>query len=136
MKITTKENYLRAIFFIYEKQKDKSKGIKSVDIARFLNISKPSVSDMVRKLLNKGYIKANPYSNIFLTKKGTKEAKRITYTHRIIEVFLNRTIGHDAKHLEDEVHKLEHAFSSKSIKQLDKFLNHPEKCPHDNKITR
>lgn len=101
MKHTTKEDYLRAMFFVYEKQKDKSEGIKSVDIARFLNISKPSVSDMVKKLSKKGYVKASPYSNIFLTKKGIKEAKRITYTHRIIEVFLNKTIGHDTKHIED-----------------------------------
>ncbi len=136
MKHATKEDYLRAIFFVYENQKDKSKGIKSVDIARFLEISKPSVSDMMKKLSKKGYLKANPYSNIFLTKKGIKGAKRITYTHRVIEVFLNKTIGHDSKDIEEEVHRLEHAFSSNSIKKLDKFLNYPKKCPDNKEILR
>ena len=45
------ENYLRIIYCLYEKEKDKTKGIKSISIAKELRISKPSVSEMVKKLV-------------------------------------------------------------------------------------
>jgi len=126
------ENYLRTIYYLYEK--DKSKGIRSIDIAKELNISKPSVSEMVKKLIKKDFIKSNPYSNIFFTKKGLKEARRVMHNHRIIEVFLKDILNYDLSNVHEEAHKLEHAFSKESIKRLDKFLNNPKKSPFGKKI--
>jgi len=124
------EDYLRAIYFVYEKQEDKKKGIKSVDIAKSLGISKPSVSAMIKKLVKKGFLKARPYSNIYLTKKGLMESKRVTHNFRVIGIFLNDILKCNINKIDEEAHKLEHAFSEESIKKLDKFLGNPKRCPH------
>lgn len=129
MNIST-EDYLRTIYFLYEKQDNKSKGIKSIDIAKELKISKASVSKMITKLISKKYLKAKPYSNIYFTKKGLKEAIRIMHNHRIIEVFLKKFLNCDLKKIHKEAHQLEHAFSEYTIKKLDKFLNNPKISPY------
>jgi DtxR family Mn-dependent transcriptional regulator len=126
------EDYMRVIYSLYEE--DKKAGVRSVDVAKRLNVTKPNVSVMVKKLANKGYLKARPYSNIFLTKKGLKEAKRITHNYRVIEVFLTKVLGHDPKKVYKEAHKLEHAFSEETIRRIDRFLQNPKTCPHGKKI--
>lgn len=134
MKQKSQEDYLRAMYLIYEKQIDKSLGIKSIDISKELKVSKPSVSEMVKNLAGKEYVKLKPYSNIFFTKKGLDEAKKITHNHRVIEVFLKKTLKHNLKKVHEEAHKLEHAFSDESIRRLDKFLKKPKVCPHGEAI--
>ncbi len=128
------EDYLRTIYSLYEKLENKAKGVKSVDIAKELEISKPSVSNMVKKLIAKKYLKAKPYSDIYFTKKGLKEAKRIMHNHRVIEVFLRNILGCDIKRIHEEAHKLEHTFSEYTIRKLDKLLNNPKVSPEGKKI--
>ena len=149
MKRTSKEDYLRCIYFLYERSKNSNNndaGIKSVDLSKELNVTKPSVSEMIKKLSSKGYVEAKPYSNIFLTKKGFNEAKKVMHNHRVIEVFLKNVLKyeinkpHKKSKIHEEAHKLEHAFSEESIKRLDSFLKDPKKSPygkeipHDNSI--
>lgn len=133
MNIST-EDYLRTIYSFYETQEDKSKGIKSVEIAKELKISKPSVSKMITKLISKRYLKAQPYSNIYFTEKGLKEAKRIMHNHRVIEVFLKDILKCSSGKIHEEAHKLEHAFSGYVIRKLDRFLDNPKVSPHGKSI--
>jgi len=132
----SKEDYMRILYGLYEKLEDKSKGVKSIDVARELKISKPSVSAMMRKLMNRRFLKAKPYSKIFFTKKGLKEARRIMHNHRVIEVFLKNVLSYDTNKVHDEAHRLEHTFSEESIKRLDRFLNHPKQSPYGMNIPR
>ena len=134
MKQKSQEDYLRAMYLIYEKQADKSLGIKSIDISKELNVSKPSVSEMIKKLAKMGFIRSKPYSNIFFTNNGLREARKITHNHRVIEVFLKEVLKYNLKGVHEEAHKLEHAFSQESIKRLDKFLKNPKVCPHGDVI--
>jgi DtxR family Mn-dependent transcriptional regulator len=122
----TIENYLQTIYFLFEIEADK--GIKSIDVAKKLNISRASVSVMIRKLVKEGYIIADKYSKIFLTDFGKEHARKIMYKHRIIEVFLTETLGYsDILKIHEEAHKLEHSFSDESIKRLDELMNYPKK---------
>ncbi|MBN1502151.1 metal-dependent transcriptional regulator [Candidatus Woesearchaeota archaeon] len=131
MKKKTIEDYLRTIYLIYEDMEDKTLGVRSVDIARSLKITKPTVSEMIKKLAKLGYINTSPYSNIFLTTKGLRKAKRLSHDYRVIGVFLNKILKYnDLEKVDEEAHRLEHAFSKESIKRLDTFLNNPKKCPH------
>jgi len=123
MKNKSREDYLRTIYSIYEKQEDKPQGVKSIDIANSLGISKPSVSVMIKKLTKRGFLKAEPYSNIFLTKRGLNEAKKLVHKYEVIELFLRKILRYDNKKINNEAHKLEHAFSEESIKRLNKFLS-------------
>ncbi len=135
MRKKSQEDYLRIIYAFYEEQKDKSFGVKSLGIAEFLKISKSSVSQMMRKLSKVGLVRLSSYSRVFLTNKGLKIAKKITHDYQVIGVFLKDVLGYRSlKKINQEAHKLEHAFSKTSIKRLDKFLNNPKKCPHGKTI--
>lgn len=123
----TIENYLCTIYSIFENNIDE--GIKSIDIAQKLNISRASVSSMVKKLSKEGYIIADKYSKIFFTDFGKKEARKLMHKHRVIEVFLVDILGHDVDKVHEEAHKLEHAFSDESIEKIDSLLNNPKLSP-------
>ena len=135
MEQKSQQDYLRASYTLLERKNNGSLGVKSVDIAQFLGISKAGVSQMIKRLSQKGLIKSDSYSNVFLTTKGLGLAKRITHNYRVIEVFLKNTLGYNSPDkLRQEAHKLEHAFSDALIKRLDIFLHHPKKCPHGDLI--
>jgi len=136
MKARSKEDYLRTMYGLYEKLDSKEDGIASVNIAKELKITRPSVSGMLKKLAENGYIKFSPYSKIFFTSKGLKEAQRIMHNHRVIEVFLKKILEYNLSKIHEEAHRLEHAFSEESIKRLDKFLNHPTRSPYGHDIPR
>lgn len=134
MNSASKEDYLRTVYYLHEKLDCKEKGVRSVDIAKNLNITRPSVSAMLKKLAKSSHIKYKPYSNIFFTGKGLKEAKRVMRNHRVIEVFLKKILKYDLSKVHEEAHRLEHAFSEESIKRLDEFLNHPTRSPYGYEI--
>jgi DtxR family transcriptional regulator, Mn-dependent transcriptional regulator len=129
------EDYLCTIYSLFEKAPDR--GIRSVDIAKALGISRPSVSAMMRRLAKEGYIEADPYSKIFLTSEGKEHGRKVMHKHRVIEVFLTDVLGHGIEDIHDEAHRLEHAFSDASIQKLDVLLDNPtvsptgKSIPHD-----
>ena len=125
------EDYLRAIFQLAENSNEE---VKSKDIVNFLGVSKPAVSEMLSKLKEKKYIKKTPYSNISFTSKGLKEAKKITYKHRVVEFFLKEVLNLDKKEMKLEAHKLEHAMSDDIAKRLSQFLKNPKSCPCGHEI--
>lgn len=132
MQKKTVEDYLASIYRIHE-QKDQE-GVSCVDIANNLKITKASVSEAVRKLKNEGLVEAEPYSKIFLTEKGEKQAKEIIHNHRVIEYFLKETLKCELEIVHKEAHNLEHALSKSTIKKLDSFLGNPKISPYGKKI--
>lgn len=125
-----REDYLRGLY-ILEEEKGK---IKSIDLAHYLNVSKPSVSEMVKELDKEGLISYKKYSKLNFTSKGRKLAKRLTSKHRLIELFLKNVLKIDSNNIHQEAHRLEHAFSEESIKKLRKLLGNPKKDPHGKPI--
>ena len=57
MENKSKEDYLMTIYSLYERLDDKSIGVRSVDIAHKLDVSKPSVSEMIKNLAKEGFLK-------------------------------------------------------------------------------
>jgi len=129
----SREDYLRAMYDFWEQ---KNRIIRSVDIAEYLVISKASVSQMLKKLAKQGFINIKPYSQISFTAKGLRLAKKLTYKHRIIEVFLKEELGVNILKTHQEAHKLEHCFTDNVIKKLAKFVNNPKYCPGGKKIPK
>ncbi|MBU3912782.1 MAG: metal-dependent transcriptional regulator [Nanoarchaeota archaeon] len=109
------EDYLRTILEISES----SSSVKNIDIAKSLKISKPSVSEMLRKLKKDGLIEFQPYSKINLTRKGRARAERVSEKFKIIRHFAHK-LGHKTPH--DEAHKLEHALSPGMITRISELL--------------
>lgn len=134
MEKKTVEDYLKAMYNIYEIQANKQNGIRSVEIAKSLKVKKPSVSAIIKKLTEKGYLKSKAYSAVFFTKKGLREARKIIHSHRVIEYFLKEVLKCDIKDIHNEAHHLEHTISEATIKKLDNFLGNPKVSPYGKKI--
>ena len=129
-----REDYLRVFYSLCE-ETDKH-CIRSVDVATYLKISKAAVSKMLKKLTDKGLIKMEKYSNIYFTERGFVEAEKLTYKHRVIEVFLAEILKINKKNIHEEAHKMEHSFSDEVIKKLAKYLNNPQYSPQGKKIPK
>lgn len=137
----SREDYLRIMYELCEDDSDSLKDIKdslikSTNVSKKLNISKSSVSQMIRKLKEDKLISLEPYSKIRFTKRGFDEARKLTKIHRIIEIFLKDTLKLKSNLVYEESHRLEHAFSDEGIKKLDKFLKTPKTCLDGRKIPR
>lgn len=127
----TKEDYVRAIYLLQESGEEP--GI--VQIADRLKLSKSTVSERIKELTNDGLTLSKPYSTISLTKAGVELGKKMTYKHRLIEVFLHQTLKLPKERIHAEAERLEHAFSDEAIKHLDSFLKYPTHDPHGSPIT-
>ncbi len=126
----SKEDYLRAAYCLMEENKE----VRSVDLADYLNVTKPSVSEMLKELDKEGLIEHKKYSKVKLTSKGHKIARNLTSKHRIIERFLKDMLKVNAKKIHEEANRLEHAFSDDSIMKLRKLLGYPKMDPHGKPI--
>ena len=113
------EDYLRTILEIINESDDKKKEVRSIEIAKSLNISKPSVSEMLNKMKKKGLINFEPYSKVNLTFKGRKIAEEVSEKHKIIKMFAQK-LGHTSPH--KEAHNLEHAISPEMISKISDLL--------------
>ena len=130
----TKEDYLRAIYHFQEDKKDIKEGINSISLSKYLNVSKPTVSEMIRKLMKEELVHTTHYGKIKLTKKGLYESKTITKKHRIIEAFLAGILKINRKTIHEEAHRLEHAFSNNSISSISRLIKNTKNCPHGKPI--
>ena len=130
MVTANREDYLRALYVMEEKNNE----IKSIGIAKYLNVSKPSVSEMARKLNEEGLVSYKKYSRLRFTQKGRRIAQKITCKHRLIELFLKKMLKMNSGSIHEEAHRLEHAFSDESIEKLKKLLGNPKEDPHGKPI--
>lgn len=132
-KITaTKEDYIRAIYILSQS----NEGVGVTHIAKKLKLSKSTVSERIKDLVKDGLVLADPYAAVSLTDKGFCIGAKLTYKHRVIEVFLHQTLKMDKKFVHAEAEKLEHAFSDEVIKRLSKFLHNPKNDPHGSAIPK
>jgi len=128
----TKEDYLRAIYHHQEEKQQISIG--STDICKYLNLSKSTVSEMLKKLMKEKLIQRSSYEKIRLTKKGLLKSIEVTKKHRIIEVFLSKILRISPALVHIEAHKLEHAFSKESITSIARIIKNAKTCPHGKPI--
>ncbi len=127
-----REDYIRAIYLLQEKGEEP--GI--IQIAKRLNLSKSTVSERIKELTEDGLTISKPYSTISLTPQGAALGKKMTYKHRLIEVFLHQTLKLPKDKIHQEAERLEHAFSDEAIKLLDSFLKHPTHDPHGSPLPK
>ncbi len=129
---TSTQNYLKAIYQLSELE-DKSI-VKVVDLSKKLNVSMASVSEMVKRLEQDGYVKNTPYKGLVLTKKGSHIGCNMVRHHRIWETYLFRVLEFTWDEVHDEAELLEHASSNKVIEKLEILMGYPKFDPHGNPI--
>jgi len=93
------EDYLEAIYNI---QKSEGRVARTTDLAKVLEVRPSSVTEMLLKLSDMGYVEYTPYRGVILTKKGEELAVKIRKYHRIFEAFFSNFLGVD----EEEARKL------------------------------
>jgi Mn-dependent DtxR family transcriptional regulator len=110
------ENYLEAIFFL---QKELGT-VRSIDIANYLNFSKPSVSVAMKSLRENNFIVMDSYGHITLTKEGLAIASGISEKHHILSQFL-LALGVAEEQAKEDACKIEHDISNESYAKLKSY---------------
>lgn len=111
----SRENYLKVIYIL-----KKTNGVvRSIDIANYMELSKPSVCTAVKQLQKQGYITKGGNGFIEMTDNGRAEAERVFEKHCFFEERLI-SAGVSPKQAHADAARLEHAISSESFNALKK----------------
>ena len=114
----SREMYLEVIY----KLELANEVVRSIDIAKELGYSKPSVSRAMGVLKKAGYITHSPYGDVALTPEGRKKAKLIYHTHHLLTDFLVETLDLDPALAEADACKIEHVISKQTLEAIEKYL--------------
>jgi DtxR family transcriptional regulator, Mn-dependent transcriptional regulator len=104
------------------------------EIATRLAVRAPSVTGMLKRLAEAGYIDYSPGSGAILTDLGRAEARRVIRRHRLVELFLHRVLGLDWSEVDVEAEALEHAISPRLEEALARHMGEPVEDPHGHPI--
>ena len=130
MRTSSEEDYLKAIYAL----SNNSEGASTNALAKHLNMKASSITDMLKKLSDKGWVHYEKYKGASLNIDGTAIALSIVRKHRLWETFLVNKL----KFKWDEVHEiaeqLEHINSKELVDRLDDFLGNPKFDPHGDPI--
>lgn len=124
------EDYLKAIYDLSKS----GNAVSTTDVSRTLKVAPASVTEMLKKLDEKGYIAHSPYHGTILTNSGRQIAEKTVRKHRLLERFLHDVLKIDNTKVHKEACEMEHALSDDAEESLCRFLRHPDRCPDDGKI--
>lgn len=105
-----------------------------VDVAARLRVRAPSVTGMLKRLADAGWIDYEPGRGARLTEQGISEARRVIRRHRLVELFLTRVLGLDWSEVDAEAERLEHAISPRLEQAIAAHLGEPIEDPHGHPI--
>ena len=111
------EDYLEAILRLSQK----GGGVRSVDIATMLSVSKPSVSHAMKLLREDGYIAMDRYGTVTLLDKGAEIANRIYERHTVLTTMLE-SLGVPSEIARTDACKMEHDISDESFARIKERL--------------
>lgn len=112
------EDYLKIIYKL-EGQSAEDKGVQTSVIAERLSISQASVSNMIKKLAEQGFIEYAPYYGVSLTESGRKIALNMVRKHRVLEQYLVERLGYSWDEVDEEAEVLEHSISDKLVDRMN-----------------
>ncbi len=103
-------------------------------IATHLTVKAPSVTGMLKRLAEAGWIEYTPKSGARLTPSGLSEALRVIRRHRLVELFLTQVLKLDWSEVDVEAEALEHAISPRLEQAIADHLGEPLEDPHGHPI--
>jgi DtxR family Mn-dependent transcriptional regulator len=124
------QDYLKALYHLQAG----AARVSVTSVAREQNVSPASASAMVKKLAALGLVEHEPYSGVHLTRDGEKVAVEVIRHHRLIELYLARTLGLDVEAVHAEADRLEHVLSEELEARIDSALGFPTHDPHGDPI--
>lgn len=113
------EDYLEAIVMLGGTDEQ---SVRSVDIAKQMDVSKASVNKAIGLLKEKGLADQPYYGDVTLTEEGYRYAKAVYKRHRYLTAFLSKTLGIDEEVAEEEACLMEHAISDESFEKWVSYI--------------
>ena len=126
----TIEDYVKTIYMLQRK----GEKVTTSALALQLQLADASITDMLKKLSSKGFVRYERYQGVELTGSGRRMALKIVRRHRLWEMFLVEFLGFSWDKIHDEAERLEHVTSDELEHQLDKVLGFPTVDPHGDPI--
>ena len=130
----TIENYIKTIYQICVAQGNNPAA--TGQLADALGVSPGTVTSMLKTLSESGLAEYTRYEGVRLTETGRALALRVLRRHRLIELFLSRTLHLSWDEVHEEAEHMEHAVSDRLIDRIDEFLEYPAADPHGDPIPK
>ena len=124
------EEYLQIMFWLEEA----GLPINGANIARAMQLSPPTVHEMIGRLEGDGYVERADDKSLTFTDKGRQEAEAISRRHRLIERFLTDVLGIPWDEVHEEAERLEHAMSPVLEERMLAAIGDAKTCPHGHPI--
>ena len=124
------EEYLQIMFWLEEA----GLPITGANIARAMQLSPPTVHEMIGRLERDGYVSRKPDKSLEFTADGREQARQIVRRHRLIERFLTDILGIPWDEVHEEAERLEHAMSPVLEERMLAAIGDAQTCPHGHPI--
>jgi DtxR family transcriptional regulator, Mn-dependent transcriptional regulator len=124
------EEYLQTMFWLQEA----GLPINGANIARAMQLSPPTVHEMIGRLEGDGYVERADDKSLTFTDRGRGEAQGIVRRHRLIERFLTDVLGIPWDEVHEEAERLEHAMSPVLEERMLAAIGDAKTCPHGHPI--
>ena len=124
------EEYLQTLFWLQEA----GLPMTGANVARAMQLSPPTVHEMVGRLERDGYITRADDKSISFTGSGAEHAEGIVRRHRLIERFLTDVLGIPWDEVHEEAERLEHAMSPGLEERMLAAIGDAKTCPHGHPI--
>ena len=115
------EDYLECMVRI-EREDHETEGVRSVDIAQRLGVSKASVNKAVTALKAQGLVEQSHYGKVMLTDRGREIGSAVWYRHRLLRTFLTQELGVEFDRADAEACMMEHAMSEDTMSRWLAYL--------------
>jgi len=124
------ENYLKAVWH----HGGGNAEVPMQVLAQALGTSGPSVTEMARRLTEKGLLAYKPYKGVRFTPQGQRLATKVVRRHRIWETFIAQVLGYTGERIHELAEKLEHLSDDEFTERLYAYLGYPAHDPHGDEI--
>jgi DtxR family transcriptional regulator, Mn-dependent transcriptional regulator len=124
------QEYLESLFWLYEA----GLPMTGANLARAMQLSAPTVHEMLGRLERHGYIERTNARKIAFTETGREHAERIVGRHRMIERFLTDVVGVPWDDVHEEAEKLEYAMTPRFEAYVRASVGDAKTCPHGHPI--
>ena len=124
------EEYLQSLFWLQEA----GLPMTGANLARAMQLSAPTVHEMINRLERDGYITRDTDKAIAFTDRGAEHAEGVVRRHRLIERFLTDVLGIPWDEVHEEAERLEHAMSPVLEDRMRAAIGDAKTCPHGHPI--
>jgi len=124
------EEYLQILFWLQEAELP----MTAANVARAMQLSAPTVHEMIGRLERDGYVTRGSDRAIAFTASGAEHAEGIVRRHRLIERFLTDVLGVPWDEVHEEAERLEHAMSPVLEQRMRAAIGDAKTCPHGHPI--